>query len=167
MDDCNVVTYLNKETGELEKQDLETGAIIKFKPEDFYNINKRKKYNLQDAATICSMIRDGYPIASIGNKNGLPDTDTIYYWKRHHPDFALALSEARECAAEAFANKAVLTADLATGQSKDELAASKLQVDTYKWMAEKMNPELYGNRTKVTGDAERPLTIIVDTGIKR
>lgn len=165
MSDKDLVTYVNKETGKVEKMNLETGET--FKPEQFYIRDNKKKYNLEDAANICALVRDGYPLASIGDRNGLPSIEVIYYWKRHHPDFALALVEAREYAAEKFAFKAVETADLAIGQSKDELAASKLQVDTYKWMAEKMNPELYGNRTKVTGDADKPLTIIVDTGIKR
>ena len=161
----NVVTYINKETGKLEKLDTETGLI--FKPDEFYTPKKKKKYNLEDAAKICALLRSGYPIASLGEKQGVPDVETIYFWKRNHPDFALAIKEARECAAEAYASKAVNVAENLEGATKDEVAVARLQVDTYKWVAEKMNPDIYGNRTKVSGDSEQPLTIIVDTGIKR
>ncbi len=161
----NVVTYINKETGKLEKLDTETGLVLK--PEDFYSPKKKKKYNLDDAAKVCALLRSGFPIASLGEEQGLPDIETIYYWKRHHPDFDVAIKEARQYAAEAFANKAINIANNLDGASKDEVQVAKLQIDTYKWVAEKMNPDLYGNKTKIAGDNEQPLTIIVDTGIKR
>jgi hypothetical protein len=160
-----VITYVNKETGKFEKMDTQTGQI--YKPEEFFVTEKKVKYNLADAQKICAFIRSGYPMAKIAQIQDLPDVDTIYFWKKTHPDFAKAIEEAREFAAESFASMAVQAAENATGQSKDELAATKLQVDTYRWMAEKMNPELYGNRTKVTGDSDQPLIIRVDTGIRR
>jgi hypothetical protein len=162
----SIVTYINKETGKLEKLDTDSGEI--FTPEQFYSpANKNKKYNLEDALKVCAMLRSGLPLIAIANGNGLPDVETLYSWKRHHPDFDVAMKEAREFAAESYAHKAISIADHANTLEKEQVPAAKLQVDTYKWMAEKMNPDLYGNRTKIAGDADQPLTIIVDTGIKR
>ena len=50
---------------------------------------------------------------------------------------------------------------------KDEVSALKLRTDLYKWGAEKANPNEYGVQTKITGDNNAPLQIVVDTGIKR
>lgn len=160
-----LVTYLNKETGKFEKQNLSTGEI--YKAEDFYKPEKRKKYNLDDASKVCAMVRDGYPLAGIAGKNDLPNAETIYFWKKLHPDFAKALEEAREFAAEKFAHKALEIAESAATLHKDAVPAAKLQVDTFKWMAEKMNPDLYGSRTKVTGDKDNPVAIVINTGIQR
>lgn len=164
-----IVTYVNKETGVVEKQDLETGEV--YTPEQFYNYSnrsnlERKKYNLEDAAKICAFVRDGYPLAAIPKLVGI-EPDTMYFWRRSHPDFKEALKEARLIAAEAFANKAVQAAEDAANVGKDGIPACKLQVDTYKWMAEKMDPEVYGNRTKVVGDVDQPVAIMINTGIVR
>lgn len=175
-----VVTYINKETGKLEKMDTSSGEI--FKPEQFYSHPTAKKYNLEDAYKVCAMLRSGLPLVAIANKDGLPSAETLYSWKKHHPDFALAMKEAREYSAEAYAYKALQVSEglkkmqedtegnlieVTLPYNKDEVAGAKLQVDTFKWMAEKMDPETYGNRTKISGDADQPLTIIVDTGIRR
>lgn len=40
-------------------------------------------------------------------------------------------------------------------------------MDTYKWAAEVNNPEQFGKRTKVVGDASNPVVFVIDTGIRR
>ena len=170
--DPKLISYVNKETGKSEKMDITTGEI--FTSEQFYSLPTLKRYNLEDAYYVCAKLRSGLSLASIANLQDMPSIETLYSWKKHHPDFALAMKEAREYSAEIYAYKALTTSEGITAEdgtilayNKDEVAAAKMKADAYRWMAEKLDPETFGNRTKISGDADQPLTIIVDTGIRR
>lgn len=159
----DVVHYVNKTTGKSEVLVKSTGEV--FPLEKFYAPRVKMKYSLEPARQICAYIRAGYSFAQIADIKGMPDVETIHHWKRIHPDFKEAIEIARQDSAERFASLAVQLATSAL--EKDQVPAAKLAVDTLKWYAEKSSPEQFGNKTVVEGNADKPITIVVDTGIRR
>lgn len=116
------------------------------------------------ADAICTLVTSGKTITKIGAMQGFPTADVIWKWKREHPEFAAALKEARIARAEYFHDKAIDAAEMA---DKDEVQVARLQVEAYKWGAEVGDRESFGKSTKLTGDANNPVTFLVDTGIRR
>ena len=43
----------------------------------------------------------------------------------------------------------------------------KVRIDSYKYVAEKTDPESFGNRTKIVGDPNAPAIMVIETGIRR
>lgn len=84
---------------------------------------------------------------------------TVMRWKRTHEEFAEQLKEARRDRAEAFHDEVLETART-QARTKDKIAALQ-------WAAEKGNPEIYGNKTKIVGDKDAPIQFVLATGINR
>ena len=49
----------------------------------------------------------------------------------------------------------------------DHVSRSRLRVDTRKWVLSKMLPKVYGDKLQHTGDGGGPVTLTVNTGVKR
>jgi hypothetical protein len=73
------------------------------------------------------------------------------------------VDKAREIRAGYYHDVAIEKAEKVT---RNTVAQTKLQVETYKWAAEKGDPNRYGTRTKIVGDPDQPVAIIVETGIR-
>ena len=43
----------------------------------------------------------------------------------------------------------------------------RLSVESYKWLAEKANPQKYSPKSVIAADEDNPLQILIDTGIGR
>lgn len=109
---------------------------------------------------------DGAPsLTKICKMDGFPPYHDVCRWRREDEDFDKALKQARVDRAEVFADKAVETAESLEDANRDEVSVGKLKVDTYKWAAEKHDPEKFGNKTKVVGDANAPLSLNIITGV--
>lgn len=107
---------------------------------------------------------------------GLPGAQVIRRWlihddKKHHHKaevFRAAYLEARKLGdqirAEAAHDKVISLAE-----DTDDLNAQarRVQIDAHRWSAKVHDPNRYGDKTKVSGDANAPLTIVVETGIRR
>lgn len=93
--------------------------------------------------------------------------NTIFYWQNKHPSFREKMKRARADRGAYFEEKAIEAAESAEGSSTEEVAEKRLKVETYKWAAGVNNPDVYGSRTKVVGDPDRPITFVIDTGIRR
>ena len=52
-------------------------------------------------------------------------------------------------------------------EHKDDVPGAKLRADMVKWVASKYHPEMFGDRTKVVGDAAQPVSFVIETGIRR
>lgn len=83
----------------------------------------------------------------------------VLSFKRENKEFASLLEEARRDRADTMHEMVLIEGRKAIDE--------KVRIETYKYMADKGNPESYGNRTKITGDKNSPLTLLLDTGIRR
>ena len=126
------------------------------------------KYNRVTADIICNKIMEGKLISKICSEEGMPNHATISRWKVAHPEFTEAIEMARKARAEMMHDKALeaVSDTNIENMTKDEVAAHKLKIDTYKWGAEKNDPAKFGKeRSSLTGGGA--LQIVVNTGINR
>lgn len=107
---------------------------------------------------------------------GLPGPKVIRHWlihdqKKHHhkaEEFRAAYQESRKLGdqirAEAAHDKVI---SLAEDTDEGNAQSRRVQIDAHKWSAKVHDPARYGDKTKISGDANAPLQIIVETGIRR
>lgn len=107
---------------------------------------------------LCQAIANGATMTVAAQKLNL-EYATVARWRRENETFAEQLKQARIDRAESFHDEAIEVAR----KSRD----SKVQIETAKWAAEKNDPDKFGNKTKLVGDASQPITFIIDTGIRR
>lgn len=90
----------------------------------------------------------------------MPDTTCIYEWRHKHPGFAHKYAQAKMQQAEIMAEQILDIADYSaqdtiTDEDGNErinsefVARSRLRVDTRKWLASKLAPKIYGDRSTV------------------
>lgn len=115
------------------------------------------------ANILCQKIAEGGSLTNICKDKNMPNFSTVSKWRRMNPDFDAAIKYAMQERAHAYHDKAIRIAE--STESKDEATVNKLKVDTFKWAAEKGDPDQFGNRTKVVGDPTRPLNLVIDTGV--
>lgn len=99
------------------------------------------RYSRAVCDEICRRIAGGEVWHRIANTGSLPAYETLYAWRRKHPEFAEALAQAREAAAELRADQALLAAEEATPAT---VQVDRLKVAAYQWRAAKSAPKLYG-----------------------
>lgn len=161
----NVMTVLDKKTGELRSYDTRTGEVIST---DGVLVHKERfAYSLELCDAICGLVREGTTVTKIAEMPGMPNLHLIYAWMRYHPDFRKAIELARQDRAEHHMDKA---ADVLEGTEqnmkslgRDELNARKFVFDSHLKMAEKNNPEKLMEKKNIGA----PLQIIINTGIIR
>jgi hypothetical protein len=114
---------------------------------------------------VVDLTLEGKSITQIAAIIGYP-ASAIYDRRRHDPPFRKKMDDARADRSYYFEGKAIEAAEQA-GESHEEISKARLQVDTYKWAAEVNNPEQFGKKTKIVGDASNPVVFVIDTGIRR
>ena len=148
--------------GNIVEIDCVSGAVIETAPQ---LPTVRLKYNLPTASAIISKLLEGKTITSICKHESMPPIAAVYRWRRQHPDFDEKINEARRFAAEIMHDKVLDLADETT--CKEDVHVNEFKSKQWKWSAEKNDPEKFGTRTKIVGDPNQPLGIILDTGIRR
>lgn len=83
----------------------------------------------------------------------------ILRWKRENEEFRNEIAIAEKERAGSFHDEILEEAR----KSRDQ----KTKIATLQWAAEKGDSEKYGAKTKISGDKNAPLTIVLDTGIRR
>lgn len=113
---------------------------------------------------ICRFLVEGNTLDAIGKMPEMPPIHILYKWMARYPEFKTRVKEARKLRAENFHDKALETAK---NSKESRVQSDRLKVETLKWAAERGDPDSYGKQTKIVGDPERPIAILVDTGIVR
>jgi hypothetical protein len=113
------------------------------------------RYSQKITNEICERIANGEAWFRIANTGRMPSYTTLYAWQRKHPEFAEALAQAREMAADLRADKALAVAEAATAAT---VQADRLHVGALQWRAAKAAPRRYGTRSDVHDDAEHAQT---------
>jgi len=117
--------------------------------------------NLMDI--ICQKIAEGDSLTNICNEPDMPGYNTLSRWRREHPKVAEMIQHARRDRAENHYTRVLEEAD---GADEDNVQANKLRVTAYQWAAGVDNPEVFGAKTKISGDKDAPVQFIIDTGIR-
>ena len=99
-------------------------------------------------------------MVKICTAEGMVDISTVFRWLAKHAEFRDMYAHARECQAELYANQIIDIADEApiTEQPDPDggvtiridaagVQRNKLRVDARKWVAAKLLPRKYGDRT--------------------
>jgi hypothetical protein len=129
-------------------------------------INKQKALSTFDeklADHVLELISTGHTVESISKLVGMPKAYIIRKWCYTNTEFGEKMKEARRMRADHYAEKAIDTAE--STRTKRDVLVNKLKVSTYQWMAERLNPEAWGNKPKEQGPSS--VTIVLNTGINR
>ena len=121
-------------------------------------------YNEVTKNIICQFVMEGKTLKEIGKIKGMPPAHTIYYWIRKYPEFKQELEVAKELRAEHFHDKAI---EVAEKSKKNTILQDKLKVNTYKWAAQVNNPKNFSGKPPEQKENNRPIAIVINTGIER
>lgn len=110
---------------------------------------------------ILGRIAKGQSVRSILKDDWLPSEPTFYKRLDEDPEFVKRYIRAREAQADAIFEQCleiadsqeddVVTVDGEDRINHDVIARAKLRIDTRKWMAGKLRPKVYGDRSIVEG----------------
>jgi hypothetical protein len=99
----------------------------------------------------------------------MPVLSTVYLWLLRDSTFSEQYARAREEQAETLADEIVALADEEPIQVVDDKGVGRVdsawvtwqknRVDARKWVASKLKPKKYGDRTTLAGDAESPVVV--------
>jgi hypothetical protein len=132
------------------------------------------KYSPELAASILLRLTEGESLRNIVKDADMPGQATVYEWLLAKPDFAEQYARARDEQADTLADEIVAIADETPEtepvfDKNGELVEMRLhsayiqwqknRVDARKWVASKLKPKKYGERTTLAGDKENPLQI--------
>lgn len=122
-------------------------------------------YSERMSDAIVQMVMEGATLVQISKIPGMPPYYTICRWLSDQKvDFQKRYREAKKIRAEIMADAALETAR----NSKDyRISEDRLKVETLKWAASVDNPDEYGNKTKISGDPDRPVAFLISTGVPR
>ena len=95
-------------------------------------------------------------LAAICAADDMPDTATVYRWRRQDEAFRREYAYAREDRAETLSDDLEeLNEQVRTGVL--EPAAAKVIADNKRWAMARMSPRTYGDRQVIAGDKDNPL----------
>lgn len=99
---------------------------------------------------ICDRMIMGESLVKICADPTMPSRPTIYKWFERYPDFYTKCARAREGLADVFVDKIMTLADETT---EENVQSQKVKISTAQWLAMKMAPRIYGDRTttQITG----------------
>jgi hypothetical protein len=111
--------------------------------------------------TILSLMADGMMLIEICERDDMPNMSTITRWRWKFPDFDAQLSRAREALGDQFAWEVRRVADDANPLTA---AADRVKMDAYRWLAAKMYPKQYGDKTttELTGTVVHETKHVID-----
>ncbi|MFA6972397.1 MAG: hypothetical protein WC208_13510 [Gallionella sp.] len=104
------------------------------------------------------------------NGNTLPKYSTFMCWLEEEKALSDRYAKAKDAQADFMADEMLEIADSnaeyvvdSQGVSRKDSADvqhKRLRVDTRKWLASKLKPKKYGDKTTIAGDAENPLAVL-------
>jgi hypothetical protein len=115
---------------------------------------------------ICERMIMGESLVKICADPQMPSRPTVYAWFDRHPEFHTKCARAREGLAEVFVDKIMTLADETT---EANVQSQKVKISTAQWLAMKMAPRIYGDRTttQITGDGGGPVVISQTIDVRR
>jgi len=143
------------------------------------------KYSKEIIKKICDEIEAGESVAEICRQDGMPKRKTVYQWLAKYPDFMEKYRASKMAGVEALVDQMM---DIANDASEDfkrdddgcvlldkkgnrvidgeHVQRSRLKIDTIKWVATKLVPRLYGDKTQVEHTGEVGVKALSDEQLK-
>ena len=118
-------------------------------------------YSQELADTICERLADGESLRSICRSDDMPGTTTVVRWLTDKETFRAQYAKARELQADALFDEMLDISDEASNDwmekhdkenvgyslNGEHIQRSRLRVDTRKWIAARLAPKKYGDKT--------------------
>lgn len=129
------------------------------------SVGRPTKYTIELAQEICDAIScDSKGLRRLCEDHPhWPERRNIYHWMRKYPDFRLQYMQAKEHQIEALVDEILEIADdashdtiIKTDKNGNEYEScntewmnrSRLRIETRKWLAAKLAPKIYGDKSK-------------------
>ena len=124
-------------------------------------VGRPTNYSPELTAGICARLAEGESLRSICRDEAMPALRTVFVWLAKHPEFVQQYALAREEQADTLADEIVAIADEREGKAimadgaevavvfdSTAVARNRLRVDARKWVASKLKPKVYGDKTQ-------------------
>ena len=125
------------------------------------------EYDQASADQICERLAGGESLRLIcGADRGaaLPGQTTVYRWLLESPEFQKQFQAARDALADRCMDQILEIADGEPGAPRDA-TRDKLRIEARKWVAARLAPGRYGDKTPAAGGAEaEPPPRVYDVG---
>jgi hypothetical protein len=108
-----------------------------------------KIYTPELADELLERISSGETVSQICRDPAMPSNGTIANWRDQLPDFLEKYARAREQQAQVIAERAYQSSQDAT---PEDAAAARVKFDGGRWLAGKLAPRTYGDKTVIEGD---------------
>jgi len=117
------------------------------------------KYTKAIGDKICQRISEGESLRSICKDKKLPSARMVAYWlaDERYGDFLQQYMRAKEQQADNIFEEILEIVD----DSDKDVQDRRLRMDARKWMAGKLRPKKYGDKTILAGDEENPLAVSI------
>lgn len=116
-------------------------------------------YTPELATELCKRIAScSHGIHVICAAEDMPSVTTVYEWLYEYPEFAERYARARTAQSEVLAQDIIRLSDEAN-LTHEHINKAKLQVDSRKWVASKLNPKKWGDGMVLRGDKDNPLDL--------
>lgn len=120
-------------------------------------------YTQETALSICERIADGESLRSICLTEDMPNKATVFRWLTLHDIFRDQYAHARDAQADSLADEMLDIADDGSNdwmersekkgggweENGEAIGRSRLRLDARKWIASKLKPKKYGDRTNM------------------
>jgi hypothetical protein len=97
------------------------------------------------AEQICALLAEGEPLRAICDRPDMPGQSTVYRWIEEREDFRERYTRARVVQGSVVAERGYMEA-LEAGKTLDP-AAARVRFDAARWLAGKLAPKVYGEKT--------------------
>lgn len=128
-------------------------------------------FSQSTADRLCEMLMEPMSLRKICEREDMPSKSTILKWLAEVPAFASQYARAREMQADALFDETLDIADDATNDwmqrndpknpgweaNGEAIQRARLRIDARKWMAGKLRPKKYGEKTLIGSDPDNPL----------
>lgn len=130
-------------------------------------MGRPSEYTDEIGQEICARLADGKSLRKICLDDDMPAQSTVYKWLLNplHETFVENYARARELQADTLFDECQDIADDGSNDymgddekyNGDAVQRSRLRIDTRKWMAGKLRPKKYGDKTLIGSDPDNPL----------
>ena len=126
-------------------------------------VGRPSTYSRGVASKLCALLAQGKSLRTACTYDGMPSIATVYNWIAVHPEFLEQYSRAKEESADALVEDMLDIADevpsipetdkdgkiTAVKVDSAGVARNRLRVETRKWIASKLKPKKYSEKTNV------------------
>lgn len=136
-------------------------------------VGRKSDFTKDKADAICDRIGLGESLRRICADDGMPAVGTVCRWLAENAEFQEQYARAREAQADSIFDEILDIADDGSNdwmlkrfgdderwvENGEAIRRSQLRIDARKWMAGKLRPKRYGDKTVVSGDPDNPIRI--------